>query len=164
MKIKVAHFGVLTALALILSYLESLIPITFGVPGVKLGLPNLVIVIALYKLSAKEALLISVARIILMGFLLGNMFSVWYGLAGGLLSLFIMALLKRTNKFSVMGVSALGGVTHNIAQLGLAILIVNTLEIAYYLPVLIISGLVTGLIIGYLSNKLLSLLHNHRIL
>ena len=158
MKIKVAHFGVFTALAIILSYIETLIPINFGIPGVKLGLANLVIVIALHKLSVTETLLISLSRIFLIGFLIGNMFSILYGLAGGFLSLFVMALLIKLNKFSIIGISITGAVIHNIAQLVVAILIVETLEIAYYLPVLLISGLITGLIIGYLSSRLLPLL------
>ena len=102
-KNKAAVFGVFTALALIFSYVELLIPVNFGIPGAKLGLANLVIVIVLYKTDWKEALLLSVVRIILAGFLFGNLFGILYSLAGGILSLAVMALLKRTGAFSVFG-------------------------------------------------------------
>ena len=105
MKNRAAYFGVFTALALILSYVEILIPISFGVPGVKLGLANLIIVIVLYKTDWKEALLLSVVRIVLAGFIFGNMFSILYSLAGGMLSLAVMAVLKKGGSFSVAGVS-----------------------------------------------------------
>ena len=116
MKNRAAYFGVFTALALILSYVEILIPISFGVPGVKLGLANLIILIVLYKTDWREALLLSVVRIMLAGFIFGNMFSILYSLAGGVLSLAAMALLKRRESFSVVGVSIGGGVSHNIGH------------------------------------------------
>ena len=103
MKNRVAYFGVFTALALIFSYVETLIPINFGIPGVKLGLANLVIVIALYKMKLTEVYLLSVVRVLLSGFIFGNYFSIIYSLAGGLLSLTVMALLKKSKGFSVMG-------------------------------------------------------------
>ena len=105
MKNRVAYFGVFTALALIFSYVETLIPINFGIPGVKLGLANLVIVIALYKMKLTEVYLLSVVRVLLSGFIFGNYFSIIYSLAGGLLSLTVMALLKKSKGFSVMGIS-----------------------------------------------------------
>ena len=109
MKNRVAYFGVFTALALIFSYVETLIPINFGIPGVKLGLANLVIVIALYKMKLTEVYLLSVVRVLLSGFIFGNYFSIIYSLAGGLLSLTVMALLKKSKGFSVMGISVAGG-------------------------------------------------------
>ena len=108
MKNRVAYFGVFTALALIFSYVETLIPINFGIPGVKLGLANLVIVIALYKMKLTEVYLLSVVRVLLSGFIFGNYFSIIYSLAGGLLSLTVMALLKKSKGFSVMGISVAG--------------------------------------------------------
>ena len=105
MKSRAAFFGVFTALALILSYVEMLIPINFGIPGAKLGLANLIIVIVLYKTDWKEALLLSVTRIVLAGFIFGNMFSILYSLAGGILSLAVQAVLKKQGGFSVAGVS-----------------------------------------------------------
>ncbi|MCI6464386.1 MAG: Gx transporter family protein [Faecalicatena sp.] len=155
MKNKAAYFGVFTALALIFSYVEMLIPIQFGVPGIKLGLANLMIVIMLYKSGPKDALLLSVVRIVLSGFLFGNLFAIIYSLAGGILSLAVMALLKKRGTFSVMGVSIAGGVCHNIGQLVVAMAVVETYRVGYYLPVLLIAGTVTGMLIGIVSNEVL---------
>lgn len=155
MKNRVAYFGVFTALALIFSYVETLIPINFGIPGVKLGLANLIIVIILYQTGWKEALLLSVVRIVLAGFLFGSLFSILYSLAGGLLSLVVMAFTKRYKGFSVMGVSIAGGVSHNVGQLAVAMLVVSTWQIGYYLPVLLIAGLLTGALIGFVSREML---------
>ncbi len=158
MKIKVAYFGVFTALALIFSYVESLIPIQLGIPGVKLGLANLIIVIALYKLSIKEAYVLSIVRIVLAGFMFGNLFAILYSLAGGILSLTIMCILKRTDKFSVYGVSMAGGVFHNVGQLLMAAIVLESVSIGYYFPVLLISGLVTGFVIGVIANEMIKCL------
>ena len=155
MKTKVAYFGVFTALAIIFSYVESLIPIHIGIPGVKLGLANLIIVIALYKMSVKEAYLLSVVRVILAGFMFGNLFAILYSLAGGMLSLTIMSILKKKDKFSVYGISIAGGVFHNIGQLVMAIIVLESVSIGYYFPVLLISGLVTGFVIGVVSNGMM---------
>lgn len=155
LKMKVAYFGVLTALALIFSYIETLIPIHFGIPGVKLGLANLIVVIALYKMGIKEAYTLSIVRVILAGFIFGNLFSILYSLAGGLLSLTMMVVLKKTEKFSVFGVSMAGGVFHNIGQLIMAAIVLESLSIAYYFPILLVSGVVTGLLIGLVSNEML---------
>ena len=155
MKSRVAYFGVFTALALIFSYVETLIPINFGIPGIKLGLANLIIIIALYKMSVKEAYVLSVVRIVLAGFMFGNLFSIIYSLAGGILSLSVMALLKKTDKFSLFGISMAGGVFHNVGQLIVAILVMENLNIAYYMPVLLISGLITGFVIGLVAGEML---------
>lgn len=160
MKNRAAYFGVFTALALIFSYVEMLIPIQFGVPGIKLGLANLLIVIMLYKCGPKEALLLSVVRIILSGFIFGNMFSILYSLAGGILSLAVMALLKSRGSFCVMGVSIAGGVSHNLGQLAVAMVVVATYRVGYYLPVLLIAGLLTGMLIGIISNEVLKRIRN----
>ena len=154
-KSKIAIFGVFTALALIFSYVELLIPINFGIPGAKLGLANLVIVLVLYKTDWREALLLSVVRIMLSGFLFGNLFSIIYSLSGGILSLAVMALLKKSEKFSVIGVSMAGGVSHNIGQLITAMLVVETYAVGYYLPVLLIAGLITGTIIGIAAREIM---------
>ena len=143
MKNRVAYFGVFTALALIFSYVETLIPINFGIPGVKLGLANLVIVIALYKMKLTEVYLLSVVRVLLSGFIFGNYFSIIYSLAGGLLSLTVMALLKKSKGFSVMG-----------------ILVVETFSVGYYFPVLLVAGLITGLVIGIVSAEMLKRIKN----
>ena len=152
---RVAVFGVFTALALIFSYVELLIPINFGIPGAKLGLANLVIIIVLYKTDWKEALLLSVVRIVLAGFLFGNLFGILYSLAGGVLSLAVMALLKRSGAFSIIGVSMAGGVSHNVGQLIMAMLVVETYAVGYYLPVLLIAGLITGTLIGIAGREML---------
>ena len=137
MKNRVAYFGVFTALALMFSYIETMIPIQFGVPGIKLGFANIMIVIMLYKSSAKEALLLSIVRIMLSGFLFGNLSSILYSIAGGVLSLGIMTLLKKQGGFSVIGVSVAGGVSHNVGQLIVAMLVVETYQVGYYFPVLL---------------------------
>ena len=159
MKNRVAYFGVFTALALIFSYVETLIPINFGIPGVKLGLANLVIVIALYKMKLTEVYLLSVVRVLLSGFIFGNYFSIIYSLAG-LLSLTVMALLKKSKGFSVMGISVAGGVFHNVGQLIVAMLVVETFSVGYYFPVLLVAGLITGLVIGIVSAEMLKRIKN----
>ena len=160
LKNRAAFFGVFTALALIFSYVESLIPIHFGVPGIKLGLANLLIVIFLYKRNAKEALLLSIVRIVLAGFMFANLFSILYSLAGGILSLAVMAFLKKRGTFSVIGVSIAGGVCHNLGQLLVAMLAVETYQVGYYLPVLLIAGIVTGMLIGIVAAEVLKRLKN----
>ena len=160
MKNRAAYFGVFTALALIFSYVESLIPIHFGVPGIKLGLANLLIVIFLYKRNAKEALLLSVIRIVLSGFLFANLFSILYSLAGGILSLAVMAYLKKRGTFSVVGISIAGGVAHNLGQLVVAMLVVETYRVGFYFPVLLIAGVLTGMLIGIVAAEILKRLKN----
>ena len=148
MKNRAAYFGVFTALALILSYVEMLIPVSFGIPGAKLGLANLIIVVMLYKTDWKEALLLSVVRIVLAGFIFGNMFSILYSLAGGVLSLAVMAGLKRTGSFGVAGVSVAGGVSHNVGQLLAAAWVTGTAGVFSYLPVLLAAGSLAGVAVG----------------
>ena len=160
MRGKVAYFGVFTALALIFSYVETLIPINFGIPGAKLGLANLVIVTVLYKARWQDAFLLSVIRIVLAGFIFGNLFAILYSLAGGLLSLAAMTMIKQRGSFSVIGVSMACGVTHNIGQLIVAMLVVETYQVGYYLPVLMISGLVTGALIGLVCKEVIRRLKN----
>ena len=160
MKGRVAYFGVFTALALIFSYVETLIPFNLGIPGVKLGLANLIIVVALYKMRLSEAYLLSVVRVLLAGFIFGNYFSIIYSLAGGLLSLTVMALLKKWGGFSLQGISIAGGVFHNIGQLIVAAVVVETFSVTYYFPVLLIAGLLTGLVIGIVAEMMLKRLVN----
>ena len=155
---KVARMGVFIALAMIFSYIEVLIPFNFGIPGVKLGIANIVTVTSLYVFSTGEAFGISVIRIVLMGILFGNGMSLLYSLARGLLSFLAMWIGKRTSWFSVIGVSVAGGVFHNVGQI-LAVMLVmkNTMFVAY-LPVLFVAGVVTGYLIGLLANKIIELL------
>ena len=160
MKNRVAYFGIFTALALMFSYIENIIPIRFGVPGIKLGFANIMIVIMLYKGSTKEALLLSIVRIMLSGFLFGNLSSILYSIAGGVLSLGIMTLLKKQGGFSVIGVSVAGGVSHNVGQLIVAMLVVETYQVGYYFPVLLVAGVLTGLGIGVVSQEVLKRIRN----
>lgn len=155
MKNRAAYFGVFTAMALIFSYLETLIPLPVGIPGIKVGLANLVIVIVLYKMGKREAFLLSVVRIFLAGFLFANLFSIVYSLAGGMLSLAVMAFLKKRGFFSVYGVSMAGGVSHNIGQILMAMIIVETYSVVYYVPVLLVAGVLTGLAIGVMASGML---------
>lgn len=155
MRNRAAYLGVFTALALIFSYVETLIPIHFGIPGAKLGLANLVTVLILYRFSWKEALILMTVRVTLAGFMFGNLFGILYSLAGGAFSLLVMAALKRSDKFSVIGVSLAGGVSHNVGQLIVAMIVVETYAVGYYLPVLVIVGEATGAVIGILSSEVL---------
>jgi heptaprenyl diphosphate synthase len=152
---RTAYLGIFLALALICSYIETLIPFSIGIPGVKLGLANIVVVWALYLMGAKEALLISILRILLSGMMFGNAFSIAYSMAGGLLSFAAMFLLKHTKKFKCITVSVTGGIFHNIGQLLVAALIVQSYSIFYYIPILLFAGLVTGLLIGIVSQELI---------
>lgn len=151
----VALFGMMVALAFTFSYLESLIPINFGIPGVKLGLANLVVVVALYTMKPGEALAIAVLRVLLAGMTFGNVYSLAYSLCGGLLSFAVMYLAKKT-KLSMIGVSMLGGISHNVGQIIVASIIMKNIRIAYYLPVLLIAGLLTGLLLGIVSRLIVS--------
>lgn len=149
----VAYFGMFLALALILSYVESLVPIALGIPGVKLGLANLITVIVLYRIGAREAFLLSLLRVTIAGFLFGNLFAILYSMAGACTSLAVMVLLKRIGTFSIIGVSIAGGVFHNIGQLIVAMLVLQSASLVYYFAVLMIAGLVTGFLIGVLSME-----------
>lgn len=154
MKNKIAYWGVFLALALVCSYVESLIPISFGIPGVKLGLTNIVVILMLYTIGAKDAILISVLRIILASFMFGNAFSIIYSLAGGILSFVVMLLLKNTGKLKILSISTAGGISHNVGQLIVAALVVENYNILFYVPVLIIAGIITGFLIGLLAGEI----------
>ncbi len=149
---KTAYFGLNVALAFVLSYLESFIPLNFGIPGIKLGLANLAVLTALYTLSAKEAFCISVIRIVLVGVTFGGISAMIYSLAGGILSFAVMAASKKLLCLSPVGVSVLGAASHNIGQLVAAGIIMRNLGSLYYLPVLLVSGSATGAIIGIVGG------------
>lgn len=148
---KIAYLGLLIALAFVFSYIEYLIPVNIGIPGAKLGLANLVIIAALYTLNEKDAFLLSMVRIVLVGFTFANLASMLYSLAGGILSFLAMLLAKRTKKLSITGVSVIGGVFHNVGQIIMAIWVVKTASLIYYLPVLMVSGIAAGVAIGILG-------------
>ena len=150
---KIARYGLLVALALALSYAESLLP-SPGVPGVKLGLPNLVVVFALYRLGTVDAWALSLARVLLASVLFGNGVGLAYSMAGAVLSLSVMCLLKKSGRFSETGVSVAGGVAHNAGQVLVAVLLLETTRLAWYLPVLCLSGTVAGVLIGVVSALL----------
>jgi len=156
---KVALYGLLTALAFVLSYIEAQIPVLFAVPGMKLGLTNLVILFSLYRMSSRDALLLNIVRMILVAATFGNLFSLAYSLAGGILSWLAMILLKRSKKFSMVGVSVAGGVAHNVGQILVAIFVLETGKLIYYLPVLLVSGLAAGVVVGILGGELVKRIH-----
>ena len=137
------------ALAFAFSYLESLIPFNFGIPGIKLGIANLVVIVALYTMNAKDALFISIIRILLSGLAFSGPFAMIYSLIGGLLSFLIMFVAKKSNKLSPIGVSALGGTVHNFGQI---LVVMRTYRIIYYFPILMIVGLVTGILNGIIAD------------
>ncbi len=151
---KVAKIGIFVALAMIFSYIEVLIPFSFGIPGVKLGIANIVVVTALYLMTPGEAFMISMVRIFLMGILFGNGVSLLYSFAGAILSFLVMYLFRKRNWFSVIGVSVLGGVFHNLGQILSAAFVIRSEKILYYFPVLLLAGVITGAVIGFLSEKI----------
>ncbi len=151
---KLVTMALFITAAMMLSYIESLFPFFFGVPGMKLGLANLAVVMALYLYGWREALMVNVLRIMLTGLLFGNMFSVLFSLSGALVS-FICMLSARKLGLSLYGVSMAGGVSHNAGQLLTAAFIVQTVEIGYYAPFLLAAGLVTGFLIGVLGKEML---------
>lgn len=165
MKVKprsVAMLGICAAIAMVLSYLESLIPLSFAVPGIKLGLANIAVVFVLYKLGAKEAVFVSLIRIAWMAILFGNVMTLAYSVAGAVLSLTAMILLKRTDRFSTVGVSVIGGILHNAGQILAAMLIMETAQIVYYLPILCVSGIAAGVAVGIVSAILVKRVPVHK--
>lgn len=150
---RIAKMSMLVALAIIFSYIEFLVPINLGVPGIKLGLANLVIVIALYTMKTVDVWLISILRILILGFMFGSGMSIIYSIAGAVLSLIVMCIIKRMKGFSIVGVSIAGGVCHNIGQVLVAMMVVETTGILYYMPALLVAGVITGAIIGIISKR-----------
>lgn len=147
--------GVFIALAMILSYLENLIPINVAVPGVKLGLANLVTIVSLFKLGLKSTIVISIGRIVLSGVLFGNVTVIIYSLAGAFLSILVMYIVKKIKIFTVTGVSICGAVAHNLGQIIVAALILENANIMYYMLVLAVIGALAGTAIGILSGIIL---------
>ena len=157
---RVALYGIMIALAAIMSFIERLIPVSLGIPGAKLGLANLVTIVCLYTIGDKAAIVISIFRIILVGLLFGNMFSILYSLSGGTVSLACMLIAKRVGRLSASGVSIVGGVMHNIGQLLVAAIIIHNIRIAYYMPVLMLAGVVCGIVIGLLGAIIIKRVKN----
>ena len=151
---KVTTLALLTATAMILSYVESLLP-SVGVPGVKLGLANIAVIFALYRLGGKSALAVSVVRVFMVTLLFGSLSALLYSLAGAGLSLVVMALLRRSDRFSSVGVSVAGGVAHNAGQILMAMLLLGSARVAYYYPILVISGVAGGVFTGLTAALLI---------
>ncbi len=159
---QVAFLALLSALAIILGYVEVLIPFSFGIPGVKLGLANLVSLFVLYgdyfhgrARRLCYALVILIVRVLIVGFLFGNLYSIIYGLVGGILSVLVMSLIARIEIIGVVGCSVIGGISHNLGQLLVAIFVVSELRIAFYAPVLLLSGTITGFLIGLIVSPVI---------
>lgn len=147
---KLAYSSMVAAFAIVLSYVEFLIPFNIGIPGAKLGLANFAILIALYYIGAGEAAVINLVRIIVVGLLFGNLISICFSIAGAVVSFAIMCLFKKLKLFSVIAVSIAGGVSHNIGQIIVASILVSNYGALIYTPVLIVTGIITGAIIGLL--------------
>ena len=157
----------LSAFAIILGYVETLIPLNFGIPGIKLGLANLVIVVMLFadrfSFGFRDTLIVNLIRIFIVGIMFSNVYGIIYSLCGGLVSLLVMYLLKRTGAVSVLGVSIIGGVMHNLAQLIVAMIVVEQLKVIYYAPVLLLSGSICGAVIGVAGGILSSRINKIKI-
>ena len=149
---KLTEYACLLGFAMMVSYLEAVIPIPLGIPGAKLGLANVVIVFCLYYLGPFGAIMVNLCRILLCGLLFGNLYSILYSLAGAVFSILVMVFIKQIKLFSLVGVSVAGGVAHNIGQLLLALLITKVLILMYYVPFLLVMGALTGLLNGSVAG------------
>lgn len=148
---KIAFLGIFASLAIVAGYLERLVPFPIAVPGIKLGLANVVVILVMYSMGEKEAFIISVIRIMAIGLLFSGLSGIIYSLAGGLISYVGMIIGKRVKIFSVIGVSVIGGVLHNLGQILLATFVVSNIKLLYYVPVLIIAGIVAGVVTGLVA-------------
>lgn len=148
---RLATAGIFTAVMFILSYLESLLPAFFGVPGIKPGLANIPVMVALYILDWKLAAAMSIVRVLLSGMTFSGMFACIYSLAGAVLSLLVMVIIKKTKKFSVVGMSVTGGVAHNLGQIIVACIMLGK-SVMYYFPVLVVSGICAGILTGVVAG------------
>ena len=160
---KIALLGISLSLAMILSFVESLIPPLVAVPGIKIGLANLVVVFLLYQAGVKYAAAVSLVRVILSSMLFGNLQIFAFSFVGAILSLAGMAIMKKTNLFSIITVSVCGGILHNIGQIIVAAVWTSTPEIMYYLPVLLVSGTAAGILIGIVSGIVVKKLDNMKL-
>ena len=146
---RITFLALCTSVALLLSYVEMLVPPIFtGIPGIKMGLPNIAIMLVLYRIGAKEAITVSFVRIVITSILFGNITMFWYSLAGAVLSLAIMIVLKKLDFLSTVGVSVAGALMHNVGQILVAMLLMQTSAIGYYLIVLSITGTISGIFVG----------------
>ena len=160
---QITTIGMLVALAMVLGFVETLIPINLGIPGMKLGLANIVVVIALFLFDVKTAVVVSILRIILIAMTFGNMSMMFYSIAGASLSLLSMIAVSKIKSFSLISVSIIGGIMHNVGQIICAAFVVRTNGVFTYLPVLIIAGLVSGALIGIVAGLISVRLTNVKI-
>lgn len=149
---KIATRALLVALALVFSWVEAHIPAFFMVPGMKLGLTNLVVLVALYKLGWKDALMVNVVRIVIVGITFGNAFSMIYSLSGAIVSFLTMIVMKKLTKLNIIAISVGGGIAHNVGQILVAMFVFESTKLLYYLPFLWLSGIVAGAVIGMISG------------
>ncbi len=161
---KIAIIAIFISLALILSYVDSLIPIHIMVPGIKIGLANVIIIFSLYMLDSKAAIFISFSRVILSSILFGSILTFAYSMTGALLSIVVMILLKNKAKLATLTTSIMGAVMHNIGQILMALILMSTKEIIYYLPVLVISGILSGMLIGIVGALLIQFAKKNKIM
>lgn len=159
---KIAYAGILISVGLIMGYLEFLIPLPVGIPGVKLGLSNIITLFSLYNFDPLFTFVVLILRVLLSGLLFGNLFGTLYGLSGAFISFIVMYLVKRGNIFSIVGVSIMGGIFHNIAQLIVACILISQIKLSIYLPVLLLSGLICGLAVGIISQIIINRFHNEK--
>ena len=150
---KIAYCAMLTTLSMIFAYIETLIPFSFGIPGIKLGLANLVVLTGLYFMPAGWVFTVLVLKVTLVSFLFGNLSMLIYSMAGGILSFLVMLAVKRAKGFSMIGVSIAGGVSHNIGQLAVAVLVVESMAPLSYMPILMLAGAAAGLLIGMVAYR-----------
>lgn len=158
---KISLYGILIAQAILMGYIERLIPLPIQIPGIKLGLANIVVVMALYMLGNKHGFLISIIKAVVVGSMFAGPASIIYSMSGTLLSLLCMLVLKKIKVFSIIGVSIIGSVTHNFGQIVIASIVIGSTKLFYYYPPLILSGIVTGYIIGYLCAMCLKNLNSY---
>ena len=153
---KIALLGVLTSVALVLSYLEAMLPpISTAVPGIKMGLPNIIIIFVLYKFGLKEAVTVSIIRVFIVALLFGNVMTLAYSVVGAVLSIALMTIMLKLDWFSTIGVSVVGGISHNLGQILVAIFLFDTIQIGYYMIVLAVTGTIAGVIIGIIASVLI---------
>jgi len=152
---RIATCGMLLALMLVLGFVESQLPVAAGIPGIKLGLSNGVLIFAVYMLGVPTSFLLMGLKVLLSGFLFGSPSAMMYAFAGGVLSLTVMCLLSRMKGLSPVVVSMVGGLSHNVGQVALAMIILNTPKLLYYMAILMIVGLVTGMATGLAANGII---------
>lgn len=151
---QITEFGLLLAVSLVLAYLENLIPVLVAIPGVKIGLANIVTLLILYRTGSWNTLFFMTLRVVLSGFLFSGIAGILYSFAGGAACILVMSILKRFSFFSTIGVSMAGAIFHNFGQLAVAVIVMENLYILYYFPILCLSGILSGFVVGYLSYLL----------